>query len=62
MDRTKDGGVEGFIDGVENGVMEGREEVEGFMDGNEEEVGINVIDGTADGTPRLGSHGMSILL
>ena len=62
VDRTKDGGVEGFIDGVENGVMEGREEVEGFMDGNEEEVGINVIDGTADGTPRLGSHGMSILL
>ena len=60
VDGTKDGGVEGSIDGVEDGEMEGREEAVGFMDGGEEEVGINVIDGTADGTPRLGSHGISI--
>jgi len=42
--------------------MEGREEAEGEVDGGEEEVGVNVMDGTAEGTPRLGSHGISILL
>ena len=58
--------------------MEGREEAEGLMDGADDEVGIkeggeevvggednvgrNEMDGDVDGTPRLGSHSMSILL
>jgi len=53
--------AEGLMDGVKDGEMEGREDTEGLMDGAEEEVGINVMDGTAEGTPRLGSHGISIL-
>jgi len=60
VDRTKDGGVEGFIDGVEDGEMEGLKEAEGLMDGDDEDVGLDVMDGTADGTPRVGSHSISI--
>ena len=62
VDGIKDGGVEGEVDGVENGEMEGREDAEGFMVGGDEEVGIKETDGTADGTPRLGSHSISIFL
>ena len=49
------------IDGVEDGEMEGREEAEGFMDGADDDVGIEETDGDVDGkADRLGSHGMSI--
>jgi len=71
--------VEESIDGVEDGEMEGREEAEGLMEGDdvvglkdgievglmvggEDNVGLDETDGDVDGTPRLGSHGMSILL
>jgi len=54
VDGTKDGGVEESIDGVEDGEMEGRTFKLIF-------VGLDETDGDVDGTPRLGSHGMSII-
>jgi len=45
---TKDGGVEGSIDGVEDGEMEGREEVEGSIDGVEDGEMEGVVDGADD--------------
>ena len=43
-----------------DGTKDGDEE--GVVDGAEEDVGLDETDGTADGTPRFGSHGMSIFL
>ena len=40
------------------GIAEGGDEIVG----GEDNVGLNVMDGTADGTPRLLSHRMLILL
>jgi len=56
----KEGKEEGFMDGAEEevGTKEGGEEIVG----EEDNVGSNEMDGTADGTPRVGSHGISILL
>ena len=65
----------GVIVGAEEevGLKEGRDEVDGANDnvgtedggeeivGGEDNVGSNEMDGTAEGTPRFGSHGMSIL-
>jgi len=61
VDRTKDGGVEGVVDGAEEeeGIKEGREV--GVVVGRKEKLGLKETDGTADGTPRLASHGISIL-
>jgi len=50
----------------QSGVIVGNEEEDGLKEGGEEvvggedDVGRNEMDGTADGTPRFGSHGMSI--
>ena len=78
MDGTKDGGVEGLMDGneedvgikdgIEVGLMVGADEEVGIEDGIEEivggedNVGLDETDGDVDGTPRLGSHSMSIFL
>jgi len=53
--------AEGFMDGGEEevGLKDGIEV--GIMVGGEDNVGLDETDGTAEGTPRLGSHGMSIL-
>jgi len=49
------------VDGTNE--MEGREEVEGLMDGKEDDVGIEETDENVDGkADRKGSHGMSIFL
>ena len=52
--------AEGFMDGGEEevGLKDGIEV--GLMVGGEDNVGRKETDGTAEGTPRLGSHGMSI--
>jgi len=55
---------DGFKDGREEivggdddvGIKEGKEEIVG----GEDDVGLDETDGTADGTPRLGSHEISI--
>jgi len=55
--------TDGDVDGFKDGEMEGCEEVEGLMDGDEEEVGIEETDGDVDGKcDRLGSHSISIFL
>jgi len=48
----------------EDGLKEGRGEVDGIEEivGGEDNVGRNEMDGDVDGTPRLGSHGISIFL
>ena len=53
--------AEGLMDGNEEdvGIEDGIEV--GLMVGGEDNVGLDETDGTAEGTPRLGSHGMSIL-
>jgi len=40
--------------------MEGREEAEGEVDGDDDDVGLDEMDGTPDGMPRLGSQPISI--
>jgi len=47
--------VDGAADDV--GIKDGGEEIVG----GEDNVGRNEMDGTADGTPRVGSHSISIL-
>ena len=42
----------------QSGVIVGAEEEVG----RKEKLGLDVMDGTADGRPRFGSHSMSILL
>jgi len=51
--------VEGEVDGTADdvGIREGREEIVGRKD----KLGLDEADGTAEGTPRLSSHLMSIL-
>ena len=39
--------TDGDVDGTNE--MEGREEAEGEMEGSDEDVGLDVMDGTADG-------------
>jgi len=53
--------AEGLMDGGDDdvGIEDGIEE--GVVVGRKEKLGLDVMDGTADGTPRLGSHGISIL-
>ena len=71
--KETDGDVDGCDDevgikeGVEEGEEDGADDDVGIEDGIEEivggedDVGLSVMDGDVDGTPRLGSHGMSIL-
>ena len=44
--------MDGTKDGIEVGIMVG----------GEDNVGLYEMDGTAEGTPRLGSHSISIFL
>ena len=38
------------------------QEQSGVLVGTDDDVGLTEVDGDVDGTPRLGSHGISILL